>query len=110
MNIQTQKHNNKLVITPEVNRLDISNAKEFKNLITSVIEEGEKNLVLDLSQVEFMDSTALGVIASLFKKLKEVNGELELCSLSPLVNELFDITRLNTIIKIHNTKEEALNH
>jgi len=109
MEIKLERYDGKVVVEPVANRIDVTNAQEFKDFLVSLIEQGEKDMILDLHQVEFMDSTALGVVVSVFKRLKEAGGkDLKLCEVSGLVKELFEITRLHAVMKIFPSREEAL--
>ncbi len=109
MENKVERYDDKIVVEPVANRIDVTNAQEFKDFLVSLIGQGERELILDLHQVEFMDSTALGVIVSIFKRLKEAGGkDLKLCGLSELVKELFEITRLHKVMKLFPSREEAL--
>ena len=68
----------------------------------------EPQLVMDFSRVAHMSSSALGMLITLHKRIREKNGELRLCGISPSIYEVFVITRLNEIFKIVQTRREAL--
>jgi anti-sigma B factor antagonist len=65
-------------------------------------------LVLDFSNVGHMSSSALGVLITLHKRVREKNGQLMLCNIQPAIFEIFVITRLNEIFRIYPSREEAL--
>ncbi len=79
-------------------RFDHQNAKEAKDTLFNIIDNGIHKMVLNLSSMEFMDSTGLSVIVSIFKRISSVNGELKLCPLSKQPTELLKIIQLNRLL------------
>jgi len=65
-------------------------------------------LVMDFSRVAHMSSSALGMLITLHKRVREKKGELRLCGISPSIYEVFVITRLNEIFRIVQTRQQAL--
>ncbi len=68
-----------------------------------------KVLVLDLSGVSMMDSSGLGLVVSLLKRMSERHGDLRLAALPDKVRMLVEITRLHTVFDIYDTVEKAEN-
>jgi len=79
-----------------------------QQLLDLVNVEGRKKLVLNFSNVEYLSSAALGKLITLNKRLKEVAGKLILCSISPEIYEVFEITRLDKFFKIEREEQAAL--
>jgi anti-anti-sigma factor len=69
---------------------------------------GKRTIVIDMAQVTFIDSTGLGIFAMASGKLKSAGGRLLLAAPSPPVEQVFQLTRVNTILAIHTTLAEAL--
>ena len=88
--------------------LDASNIKDFKNDIAIYIESC-KNIILDLSDIKFIDSSGLGSIISCLRQLHSNNGELKLSNLTKPVKALFELVRLHKIFEIYNSNVEAAN-
>ena len=65
-------------------------------------------MVLDFGNVAHMSSSALGVLITLNKRVRERKGELRLCNIQPAIYEIFVITRLNEIFQICPTRQEAI--
>jgi anti-anti-sigma factor len=65
-------------------------------------------VVVDLSDVTFLDSTRLGVLVTSLKRLREVDGSLDLVVASPRVLKVFTLTGLDVVIPIHETVDAAL--
>jgi anti-sigma B factor antagonist len=78
-------------------------------LATCLVEdEGPRRLLLDLSNVRFLSSNALGILVSLKKKVDAAGGRLRLCGLEPDLLELLRITNLDRIFEMYESREEAL--
>jgi anti-anti-sigma factor len=71
-------------------------------------QQDSPKLVLDFSSVSHMSSSALGMLITLNKRLVERKGHLRLCCIQPSIQEVFRITRLNEILEIHETRQEAV--
>ncbi|MCD6303808.1 MAG: STAS domain-containing protein [Planctomycetes bacterium] len=87
---------------------EISISRIGERLQGLVAKTDEPRLVLDFSTVGHMSSSALGMLITLHKHIREKKGQLRLCGIQPPIYEVFVITRLNEIFDISKTKEEAL--
>jgi anti-anti-sigma factor len=72
------------------------------------IEEGEKFFILDLSELQHINSVGLGVFTNLLTKIRKVEGEICLLRLTSTVGNIFSITKLNSVFKVCDTLEEAV--
>jgi anti-sigma B factor antagonist len=88
-------------------RLDLSTVPLFKELIPEAIGEAE-NVILDLSNVAFVDSSGLGAILSCVRDLTANGGDLKICSVQQRVMVMFDLVRLPKIIGIHQDVDAAI--
>lgn len=88
----------KVKIVP-VGDLDIVNSKSFKDEVLKLMEENQE-ILIDGEKLDYMDSTGLGVLISLYKKAKSTNSRLYLTNLKPNIYKLFDITGLNNVFEI----------
>ncbi len=74
-----------------------------------VDEQDRRMLVLDFEQVQYLSSQALGVVITLNKKLRALKkSKLVLCSVGPTLMELLKITRLDKVLTIKSSQQEAL--
>lgn len=73
-----------------------------------VDEDGRRKIILDFTNVEYLSSAALGKLTAMSKKVKAVGGKLRLCSIRPDIYEVFQLTRLNTMLDIKNDIEAAM--
>lgn len=87
-------------------RLDLSTVPMFKQQIPAAIGEAE-NVILDLSNVAFVDSSGLGAILSCVRDLTASGGDLKICSVQQRVMVMFDLVRLPKIIGIHEDVDAA---
>ncbi len=96
------------VIVPE-GELDVTNSAQFRDrVLEEFVSAGKTKIVLDMSNVGYMDSSALGTIISLFKNCKMNGGSLALASLVDSVRRLFTITALDKVVPIYDTVDQAV--
>jgi anti-sigma B factor antagonist len=95
------------IVTVNEQQLDAGNADAFRRAIAPVLQDCRK-LVLDLDQVQFMDSRGCGVILSCLKHVSKGGGDLKLCRVTEPVRVVFDLIRMPSICEIVNTREEAV--
>lgn len=89
--------------------LDTANIHELgEELFNLVDRDGVKSLLLDFGNVEFLSSAALNKLIVLDKKVKTNAGQMRLCNLTPEIQEVFVITRLNQLFEIKDSVDEAL--
>jgi anti-sigma B factor antagonist len=88
--------------------IHVSSAPELSARLAAALDRGITSLVLDLSQVEFIDSTGLSVLLNVLRRLTQRGGSLALVCTNPTVLRLFEITRLESTFDIVDTREEAL--
>ncbi|HZY20257.1 MAG TPA: STAS domain-containing protein [Ramlibacter sp.] len=94
------------VVVPRVRRLDASVAPAFKQAVLQVLGE-DRRLVLDLSGVDFLDSSGLGALVSILKALG-TQGSLAVCGATGSVLSLFKLTRMDKVFPICSDRSEAL--
>ncbi len=107
MGFSNRQEANKTVVEIEDMRLDASLATPLRDYMFALIGDGHKDLILDLSHVDFMDSSGLGAIVAVLKQLNG-NGHLQLASPSQAVSDLFDLTCMDQIFQIHDSVSAAL--
>jgi anti-sigma B factor antagonist len=88
------------VVRPGVERLTALNAKAFKDEIVALVSGGASQLILDFSSVSFLDSSGLGALVGVLKKIG-VHGELAVCGLHPDVAQMFKICRMDRVFNIY---------
>jgi anti-sigma B factor antagonist len=88
--------------------VDVYSAPGLDDQLTGLIDAGHSRIVVDLSDVEFLDSTGLGVIVKALKRIREHEGSLDLVVSDERIFKVFRITGLDAVIPIHGTLDGAL--
>ena len=101
MNLTEEKLNGVNVLFVKNERIDAHNSSELKDYILHMIEQGKVNIVVQLEQVRFVDSSGLGALLSGFKHAEAKSGKLSLSNLQTQVLSMFELTRLNRVFEIH---------
>jgi anti-sigma B factor antagonist len=88
--------------------IHVSTAPRFSVLLEEAVSRGKTAVVLDLSAVEFIDSTGLSVLLNGLRRVTRQRGRMALVCTNPTVLRLFEITRLDATFDIHPSREAAL--
>lgn len=76
-------------------------------MLTNCVDSGPKNLILDLSQIDFVDSSGLGALVQLVKKTQNAEGSLQIVS-NPRVTQTVKLVRLEKFLSLQQSVEDAL--
>jgi len=88
--------------------IDVYTAPKLREQIISLVDEGQYDLVVDMSGVEFLDSTGLGVLVGGLKRVRAHDGSLALVCDEERILKIFRITGLTKVFPIHATVEQAV--
>ena len=108
MDIRIEHTEGIAVLFVREDRLDANNSEELKGEFRSLFESGEKDLIIDLKEVHFIDSSGLGALVSGFKNASAQHGSLKLSNLQSQVKSMFELTRLHRVFDIFSTVDDAL--
>lgn len=108
MDIKTEKTEGISVLFVMEDRLDANNSEELKAELRRLFESGAKDLIIDLKQILFIDSSGLGVLVSGYKNASILHGSLKLSNLQSQVKSMFELTRLHRVFDIFMTVDDAL--
>ncbi len=97
-----------LIRKVNLRRATIMEALEFKNILDKDIEEGYHNIIIDLGQCEFLDSTFIGVLVVTWKKLKTNGGKLKLVKPGNFAKSVFHLTGTIEIFESYESIEAAI--
>lgn len=89
-------------------KIDAYQAIKLKDALNEVIDNGSKKIIVNLAQVNFLDSTTLGTLISALKRVKTTGGEICVTCLQPSVKEIFQLTRLDKVFQIFTNDDEAM--
>jgi anti-sigma B factor antagonist len=92
------------VVTPHGD-IDLVTSPEFRTAVHAAIDDGASAMVIDLSESGFLDSTALGVLVSVHRRLGD---RLAVAGAQPGVTRLFEITRFTTVLRLFGTVDDAI--
>ena len=95
------------VLVTLLGRLDELAAGEVERAFTGMIDAGVDRVLLDLSGVEYISSSGLRVLLMLLRAVKQREGRLVLCGLSPFVAEVFDISNFRSLFEVRQDSAEA---
>lgn len=91
-----------------IDRATLQEAEELKLNVIERMSEGYKKFIIDLTSVEFLDSTFLGVIVNSLKKVAKLNGDLKLVGFQPAVRSMFELTRLFRVFESYSNLQDAI--
>jgi anti-sigma B factor antagonist len=101
-----------VILTPEDGHLDASNRDEFRVSLEAAANDaaaaGLRSLVLDLSNVRFVDSSGLGVIMATLRRIRGSGGDMVACNILKQVKVLFDLIRLDRVMSVFDDRTEAV--
>ena len=106
--IQTDKLSDDAYVISLAGEVDLYTAPEFKQQLLEVIGQGGKNVVVDFSNTTFIDSTTLGVLVGGVKRLRTNDGQLSLVCSDRNITKIFEITGLDRVFAIYDTRDEAV--
>ena len=89
-------------------QLIVGNRQELKQKVLQELEGGERKFLIDFDRTGYIDSSGLGVLVSLSKKIREQGGDLRLANLNEDLRTLFELTKLDTLFQISDSRDEAM--
>jgi len=90
--------------------LSIDNASETAILVRALVQGGFTRIILNLENMNYVDSTGIGTIIRIKKDLLNVNGDMVLCNVPPKVNEVLDLVNLKEFVKIFYSDQKAVEY
>jgi anti-sigma B factor antagonist len=105
--IETTERDGATVLTLR-GEIDVYTAPQLRQTIVDLVDRGATKLVVDMAQVDFLDSTGLGVLVDGLKRTQSHDGSLSIVATQNKILKIFDITGLNKAFSIHASLEEAL--
>ena len=97
-----------VVVVDVEGQLIVGNRNEFKQKVLDELERGARKVLIDFARTGYIDSSGLGVLVTLSRRIREEGGELRLANLNDDLKTLFELTKLDTLFQIADTRERAL--
>ncbi len=102
------RHEGEVSVVSARGEVDVFSAPGLDTELDALIAAGNARLVVDLSEVAFLDSTGLGVLVKALKHAREAGGWLHLVITSDRIRKIFEITGLDASIPIFDTAQDAI--
>lgn len=99
---------NEVTILELSGEIDINTSPQVRKAFDQLIKEQRKKILLNFTEVTYIDSSGLATLVEMLQRLKRFGGSLRLCNLSEKVKGLFEITKLDRLFSIFASEEEAL--
>ncbi len=106
--VKTEKLSDEQYVISLAGEVDLYTAPEFKQQLLDVIDQGGKDVIVDLTSTTFIDSTTLGVLVGGVKRLRTNEGQLSLVCSDRNIAKIFEITGLDRVFAIRASRDEAL--
>jgi anti-sigma B factor antagonist len=106
--VKQVRHEGATLIVSLAGEIDLHHTPEVHKALVVACERQPPRLVINLAQVTYMDSSGIGTLVEVLRKVKAYRGALFLCCLSERVLSVFEITKLDHFFKIVTTEQEAL--
>jgi len=107
MEYRLEEHDGITVVIIQQATLEVITCQGFKQKMEDIIMDNSK-LILDLSNIKFIDSAGIGVFLSCHRTITDKGGKIKLCNLTKHVYWLFEQMHMNQILDIYNTVDEAI--
>lgn len=107
MNLKETKKGPAVVIEI-IGRLDTTNYSELEKVTMKHIDEGNLNILVDCSDMDYVSSSGLRIFLMALKKINALKGKFYLCSLQPNILEIFEISGFTSIFSIYEDQQKAL--
>lgn len=96
------------VIVDVAGELTLRESPEFHKSMIEICESTPGHLIINLKEVRFIDSSGVGTLTDIYRRIKRVDGKMALVGLNKMVRSVFEITRLDQFFSIYETEEEAM--
>ena len=98
----------KAVIFDVSGEIDLTNAQKVKEAVYAWIGDGHKDVILNMKDVRYMDSSGLSVLIAVKSHLNPLGGTVSLVGCPQIIRRMLSVTRLNTVLPAYETEEDAL--
>ncbi|MCL4547841.1 MAG: STAS domain-containing protein [Bacteroidetes bacterium] len=108
MDFKSEKNGDIVIIHVYLTRATLAKAVQFKDFVNEIIQAGTNKIIIDLGICEYIDSTFLGAMVALLKKVNTMNGDLRLVYNKEMPSLVFVLTRMDKVFKVFPLLDEAL--
>jgi len=97
-----------VVILDISGEIDLYNAPEIKDIVNKLIEQKKYNVIINLKEVTYIDSSGIGALISSLSNLKKYQGGLKIINVFASVKKVFELTKLTSFFEIYDLEDEAV--
>jgi anti-sigma B factor antagonist len=108
LGIQTEQRGDGVVVVVVHGEVDIRTAPDLRDCLAEVLDGGARRVVLDLSGVDFLDSTALSVMVGAHKRLSKKGDPLTVVAATEPVQRVLSVTGLSRVFEVHGSRDDAM--
>lgn len=108
MKLSSREQDGVVILEPKGKIMGGPDATALKESIRDYVNDGKRRVVIDLADVDWMNSTGLGIMISCLKTVKEADGELKLSNVTDKIKSLLTITKLVTVFDAYDSTDEAI--
>lgn len=108
MHIQIKEQDSVVIFMIE-GEIDLYNSPGLRQQLTSKISKGAKKILVDFSEVKYIDSSGLATLIEGLQKMNRQKGQMKLCCLNQSIMDIFEVARLDDVFSIYDNAEDALN-
>lgn len=105
---QIEEDGTTIIVLTLSGHLDLTTAWEFSAKLQNCIANITPHIVINLSQVDFIDSSGLTALVAGMRETAKSGGSFRICNIDPEVKRIFELTMMNYVLAIFATEEEAL--
>jgi anti-sigma B factor antagonist len=109
MKLTDREHDGIVILEPKGKIMGGPDASLLHDKLYEYIDRGQKNIVIDLARVDWMNSTGLGILISGYTTLRNHDGQLKLANVTEKIQSLLTITKLVSVFEAHDSVDEAVN-
>ena len=106
--VDTRQVEDNISIIEVQGEIDVYTSSWVKEAVADFIQKGNYNIIINLEEVRYIDSTGLGVLIGALKRVREKDGTISLICTNPQIKKIFNITGLVKIFQIYKSEEEAI--
>ena len=104
----TTPHGEEIIILSPLGRLDITTAWQFRLKLQEAITEATPHILVNLSEVNFIDSSGLTSLVAGMRDADKIHGSFRICNVHPEAKLVFEVTMMDSVFEIYETEEDAL--
>ena len=108
MNIQIDSHGDIKILRVQEDRLAYPVLGSFFSKVSEVIEAGAKKMIIDLTEVDYIDSASIGCLMDIYRSANEASGTVKLMGLQERVETMVSMTGLHNLMEIFREESAAL--